>query len=344
MLQIGAKQVFVLDNFLGSRNRYHAVRPICLNCLKFPHEVNAMDQSGLSIAAVERDTGLTKDTLRVWERRYGFPRPGRDEFGERRYSSEDVHKLRLLKRLMDSGHRPGKIIHEQLDVLMRLSEARGLSNRAPVEGEVGALIELIRNHSIEALRSRLVDLLASLRLAAFVHEVVAPVTRAVGELWARGEIEVYEEHLYTEVLQSILREAIGALVPDSAGPSVLLTTFPQEPHGIGLLMVESLLRLEGCRTVSLGVQTPLRDIALAVEAQRADVVALSFSPIAPAKSILEGLVEMRQLLPARVGIWAGGSHPVLARRSVAGVRMLTTLEDAVTAVHDWRAAPRSTSV
>ena len=31
----------------------------------------------LSIAAVERDTGLSKDTLRVWERRYGFPVPER---------------------------------------------------------------------------------------------------------------------------------------------------------------------------------------------------------------------------------------------------------------------------
>ena len=39
----------------------------------------------LSIAAVERDTGLSKDTLRVWERRYGFPQPGRDGFGERAY-------------------------------------------------------------------------------------------------------------------------------------------------------------------------------------------------------------------------------------------------------------------
>ena len=39
----------------------------------------------LSIAAVERDTGLSKDTLRVWERRYGFPTPDRDGFGERAY-------------------------------------------------------------------------------------------------------------------------------------------------------------------------------------------------------------------------------------------------------------------
>ena len=27
------------------------------------------------ISAVERETGLSKDTLRMWERRYGFPRP-----------------------------------------------------------------------------------------------------------------------------------------------------------------------------------------------------------------------------------------------------------------------------
>ena len=35
-----------------------------------------------SIAAVERDTGLSKDTLRVWGRRYGFPTPTRDTTGE----------------------------------------------------------------------------------------------------------------------------------------------------------------------------------------------------------------------------------------------------------------------
>ena len=54
----------------------------------------------LSIAAAERDTGLTKDTLRVWERRYGFPRPDRDGGGERAYPLEQVEKLRVVKRLI----------------------------------------------------------------------------------------------------------------------------------------------------------------------------------------------------------------------------------------------------
>ena len=58
-----------------------------------------------TIAAVERDTGLSTDTLRVWERRYGFPTPDRDQFGERIYPIDQVDKLRVLRRLMDDGAR-----------------------------------------------------------------------------------------------------------------------------------------------------------------------------------------------------------------------------------------------
>ena len=43
-----------------------------------------------SIAEVERETGLGKDTLRVWERRYGFPVPLRDALGERAYPDEQL--------------------------------------------------------------------------------------------------------------------------------------------------------------------------------------------------------------------------------------------------------------
>ncbi|HRF13460.1 MAG TPA: MerR family transcriptional regulator, partial [Candidatus Accumulibacter phosphatis] len=69
-----------------------------------------MNIPDFGIAAVERDTGLSKDVLRVWERRYGFPAPCRDANGERSYPAEQVERLRLIKRLMDQGHRPGKLI------------------------------------------------------------------------------------------------------------------------------------------------------------------------------------------------------------------------------------------
>ena len=39
----------------------------------------------------------------MWERRYGFPKPGRDENGERQYTLAEIAKLRAIKRLMDVG-------------------------------------------------------------------------------------------------------------------------------------------------------------------------------------------------------------------------------------------------
>ena len=70
----------------------------------------APGNAGLPIAAVERETGLGKDTLRVWERRYRFPTPSRDSSGDRLYSLEQVQQLKLISRLLDSGLRPGKVV------------------------------------------------------------------------------------------------------------------------------------------------------------------------------------------------------------------------------------------
>ena len=50
-----------------------------------------MTETQFTIAAVERDVGLSKDVLRVWERRYGFPAPARDANGERLYPALARH-------------------------------------------------------------------------------------------------------------------------------------------------------------------------------------------------------------------------------------------------------------
>ena len=297
----------------------------------------------LSIAAVERDTGLSKDTLRVWERRYGFPTPDRDGAGERAYTLLQVEKLRTIKRLLDAGHRPGRIVPLSLEQLREISEQtvdqpqRG----SPVvlgSDDIRDLIELIRAHEVAALRGRLKRLLSRHGVACFVIEVVAPLNLAVGDAWIRGQMEVFEEHLYTECLQVVLRGAIAA-IPDPAAADatrVLLTTFPGEPHGLGLLMAEAVLALEGCRCVSLGVQTPLWDITLAAAACRSDVVALSFTGCTGPNQIADGLVELRSKLPARVALWAGGSAPVLHRRTVPGVRALAELDQLPAALRQLR--------
>ena len=91
----------------------------------------------LSIAAVERDTGLSKDTLRVWERRYGFPMPERDTLGERSYPFTQVERLRTIKRLLDAGHRPGRVVPMAPEDVERLAFTVGLP-AAPREATASA--------------------------------------------------------------------------------------------------------------------------------------------------------------------------------------------------------------
>ncbi|MEY3047959.1 MAG: hypothetical protein RL424_1281, partial [Pseudomonadota bacterium] len=280
----------------------------------------------LSIAAVERDTGLSKDTLRVWERRYGFPNPERDHFGERIYSIDQVDRLRAIRRLMDVGYRPGKIIGLSLEDLQALAES--VPQAAPIASEDQAadldqLMNVLKSHEIEDLRRQLSQRVLRLGLARFVTELVAPLTEKVGDTWARGQLEIYEEHLFTESMQVVLRNAISTIPQPGNRPRVLLTTFPSEPHGMGLLMVEALLALEGCRCFSLGVQTPVWDIVLAAQAQDIDLVVLSFSPVMNPTLVVDGLTELRAKLPKSVEIWAGGRCPVLSRRAPDGIRVVT---------------------
>ena len=300
----------------------------------------------LSISAVERDTGLSKDTLRVWERRYGFPTPQRDAIGERAYPFEQVEKLRVVKRLLDAGHRPGRVVAMSFGDLQRLSEntvgpltLEAVGQTAP---DLRSYLALLRSHDIEALRRQLGQARVALGLARFVTDVVAPLNTLVGEAWMRGQMEIFEEHLYTESVHVVLREAIHS-VPVSAPlarPRVLLSTFPGEPHGLGLLMAEALFAISGARCLSMGVQTPVWDIVLAAAAQRCDAVALSFTGCMNPNQVIDGLVELRAKLPPTVDIWVGGSAPVLHRRPVPGVTAIATLAGIDAEVQRWRSLAR----
>ncbi len=298
----------------------------------------------LSITAVERETGLSKETLRVWERRYGFPAPVRDSLGERAYSSSQIEKLRVVKRLMDAGHRPGRLVPMAVDELHRLSERSGDTSRAP-EGpgavaELQSLLALLRANDVGRLRGQLRQALVRSGLSAFVTDVMAPLNALVGEAWMRGELEIFHEHLYTETAQAVLRAGIHSLpeAPTQQRPRVLLSTLTGEPHGLGLLMAEALFAAEGAQCFSLGTQTPVWDLVLAAQAYRADLVALSFTGCMNPNKVVEALVELRAKLPSTVEVWVGGSAPVLHRRPVPGVAAKKSLAELPDALRQWRTA------
>jgi len=292
----------------------------------------------LNISAAERETGLSKDVLRMWERRYAFPKPSRDDNGERQYSIADVAKLRAIKRLMDIGMRPGKIIalsHEELNAMTLARAGKGRDVATPaLEGDV---LMLLKTHDVTGLQHALATLLMLEGLQNFVRATITPLNRAIGDAWMRGDLQVFEEHLYTEQLQAALRTAINTFPRQAGIPRVLLTTLPSEQHGLGLLMVEALLVPEGVQCISLGPQTPLDDIRRAALAHKAHIVALSFSAAFPLRQATDGLSTLRRQLPASIQVWAGGEMTRRVRKTLPGVVLIPDLGASVNALRSWRA-------
>ena len=178
-----------------------------------------------------------------------------------------------------------------------------------------------------------------LGLVAFVTQLAAPLNTAVGDAWMQGRFQVFEEHLYTECMTGVLRHAIAGIAPPQGrgAPRVLLTTVPQEAHGLGLLMVEALLALEGCHCLSLGPQTPLADIARAAQVHDADIVALSFTAVQSPHTVVAALRTLRRQLPPRIALWVGGQCPVLYQRPLPGVLALQAISALPAEVARWRA-------
>ncbi|MGE0098890.1 MAG: MerR family transcriptional regulator [Hydrogenophaga sp.] len=310
-----------------------------------------------TIADIERDTGLSKDTLRVWERRYGFPDPERDALGERCYTDAQLTRLRHIRRLIDAGHRPGQVVPLPPEALLQLNTQAApgriqmRSSRAPATAslpaaseELLAWMQMLQRYDARSLRHALTHMLQARGLTRLVLEGVAPMNELVGDAWLAGRLAVHQEHLYSEIVQTVLRQAISQVTQARplGAPRVLLTTLPGEEHGLGLLMAECFLALEGCETVPLGVQTPLTDIVNAVSVSGAHIVALSFTATQNPRDVLGSLDQLRSRLLPEVAIWTGGRCPALMRvprgqaRSPAVFQHLARLQDIATAVAAWR--------
>lgn len=279
------------------------------------------DESRFAIGAVERDTGIGRDTLRIWERRYGFPAPERNAKGERIYTAGQIGRLQLIRRLLDQGLRPGKVVplsDEALDVLATKTPEIS-PNPEKVDPACAHLIALATAGDITGLNAALEQILARDGLRTFVLDTFAPLSTTIGELWAAGRLQVFEEHLITRHMVRFLDIATSRLGRPPGKPDVLLATLPGERHSLGLLMAEALLWHAGKSTLNLGTDIPMEQILVAVDRSRVRAVALSFSASYPRGTIRAQLEELADRLPPEVTVWIGGS----------GVRRLSRLPPSV---------------
>ena len=259
-----------------------------------------------SIRVGSRMTGLSPDTLRMWERRYWYPKPTRADSGVRLYARSDIDRLTLIARGIKLGYRVGESINLDETSLKRRLAASDPARLNIEESEIAHdLVDCIIADDPDSLRIRLRRAAVMLGTKRFISEVATPLLDELGEAWEGGAIEVQQEHLATEILQSQLHLMFAAY-EGGTGPTIVLATLPREYHALGLQLVGLYLAACGGVPRILGADTPTAQIAKAGKALNATAVGLSVSLAASSVATTNHLEALMKVLDDSIPLWLGG--------------------------------------
>jgi len=304
--------------------------------------------SGASIRVVSNRTGIPADTLRMWERRYGFPKPARRAGGSRVYSEEDISRLKLIARALTAGFRPSEAVPLPeadlaklvaavvIDAAPRMDPPRRTELPAVV-ADVDAVVEALLAEDVVRLRGLLRSAAVVLGPRAFVTGLAHPLAVRIGELWAEGRLEVRHEHLASACLRAQLAVLLAALEDGARAPSVLLAALPGEQHVLALDMIALYLATSLAAPRILGAHTPPDQIVAAAIALRADVVGITISAVSHAASAARALAEVAAALPSSIALWVGGAGAGAAVSATPRAQLVTSIADLDLALETVRA-------
>jgi MerR family transcriptional regulator, light-induced transcriptional regulator len=142
--------------------------------------------------------------------------------------------------------------------------------------------------------------------------VLEKALRKVGELWEKGKVDIWEEHLISEATADIMREVkTWEKKADYTHHSIMALTSGPELHNIGLKMITDMLELEGWRVIYLGSNVPVRSLIRAIESKKPDVLAISITlehHIDSAKNLIGAIREHIGINSPRIIVGGAAFH------------------------------------
>jgi methylmalonyl-CoA mutase cobalamin-binding subunit len=306
---------------------------------------------GYSIRVIARLTGIPADTLRMWERRYGFPKPGRSATKIRAYSHDDLERLNLITQALAAGHRPGAVVpldRPELERVVALTaeprprpraaqRPQGRPKPATLDGVVSALVA----GDVVAAQRLIRQAVGTLGARGFLVDFAHPLAVHVGELWANGTIDVRHEHMVTDALSTQLRVLLATYEGGANSPTILLAQLPGEEHLLGTEMTALYLALGGAVPRLLGSAAPVGQIAQAALELGADAVGLSLIRATALGELDDAILELRRALPRRVELWLGGSASDAVTVTAAHVHKFSSWTDLDAQLENLRRRARS---
>jgi len=208
--------------------------------------------------------------------------------------------------------RPIQSIRDDLD---RLIEQPSNVRKASIKTVNPALLEKLICGDVQGAREVISELASELASPdRLIVEVMLPAMAEVGKRWESNELEVYQEHLATEAIRSLL-SGLTLMIPEPRQKTdavALVSCAPGDEHELIPLALASYLTFRGWTVKNLGVGLPADQIARAVAAFEPKVLFLTFTMLSRLEEILD-VIEKVHRESGHCRIILGGRGAVVAK-------------------------------
>jgi len=284
------------------------------------------------IHRVAKLTGLSRDVIRVWERRFDLLKPTRGANRYRNYSDEDVALLRYLKQQLDAGESIGdlaRVGREELINRLRAAAPRTTVVDNTFDRLLRELLSALEPLDRVMFEKRLNGAVAVVPFEEALHGILLPLQERVGHLWHSGRIDIAVEHYVTGQIKQKLYAAMNQLPVAEFGATVVVACPPGEEHDLAALAVAYRCRVRGCRVYYLGANVPVLSLSKLCREVAPDLTILSITIALPnplATDLIQALI--RDVAPVSK-VLAGGRGALAMRQHFADspIELLETFGD-----------------
>jgi transposase-like protein len=306
---------------------------------------------GLTVAAVARRLGVAPATLRTWDRRYALGPSARSAGSHRRYSSLDVARLDLMRRLVNAGAPPAEAAKAALAA--EITAPDSLLDQGIVDVDLDPLLDdmtgphgggdvIALPTAAPAVRglARAAMSLDSIACGQIVRDsldrrgvvwtwdnLLIPVLIGVGRRWENTGKGVEVEHVLSEAVTAALSGVVSRLRGAVNPRPVILACADDEMHSLPLFAVSAALAERHIAARVLGARVPHDALVSAIRRTGPSVV-LVWAYLENERGA-ESLADLPVLRPAPTVLAAG---PGWGHDLPEGVTRVTDLVDAVTRI------------
>ena len=225
-----------------------------------------------TIKDLENLSGIKAHTIRIWEQRYSFLKPGRSETNIRYYGNRELKQLLNIALLNKFGY---KISHidkmnekEIIEKVMSLNQMEAQQERI-----VNSLIDNMVEFNTSKFEKLLNDYILSRGIEKTILQIIFPYFEKIGILWLTNHINPAHEHMVSNIIRQKLVVGIDQVYSSVEINKTFLLFLPEsEFHEMGLLFMHFLLKSRGISVIYLGCSIPLDDVAYVVQVKKPDYI------------------------------------------------------------------------